>query len=50
MAPESAVMMLLTIEAVSSPEARPPAWKSGPLVEIGEAAMRIVSLIWYRQL
>jgi hypothetical protein len=42
--------MLLMIEVVSSPEARPPAWKSGPVVEMGEVAMREVSLIGNRQL
>jgi len=50
MAAESAVMILLTIEVVSSPEARPPAWKSGPVVEMGELAMKRLSLIGYRQL
>jgi hypothetical protein len=48
MAAESAVMMLLTIEVVSSPDARPPAWKSGPVVDTGEVAMKRISLIGYR--
>jgi hypothetical protein len=42
-------MMLLTIDVVSSPEARPPAWNSGPVVETGEVAMKELSLIGYRQ-
>jgi hypothetical protein len=42
-------MMLSTIDVVSTPDARPPAWNSGPVVEM-VLAMRGISLIEYRQL
>jgi hypothetical protein len=41
-------MTLLTIELVSSPDARPPAWKSAPVV-VMVLAMKKLSLIGYRQ-